>query len=67
VMGIDHVGLGADWDGGGGVAGMEDIVALPRITARLRREGFSEADIAKIAGGNLLRVLRRVQAVAARP
>jgi membrane dipeptidase len=67
VMGVDHVGLGADWDGGGGVAGMEDIVALPRITARLRREGFSDADIAKIAGGNLLRVLRRVQAVAARP
>jgi membrane dipeptidase len=67
VMGVDHVGLGADWDGGGGVAGMEDIVALPRITSRLRREGFSEADIAKIAGGNLLRVLRRVQALAARP
>ena len=61
VMGVDHVGLGADWDGGGGVIGMEDITALPRITARLRREGFSEADIAKIMGGNLLRVLRQVQ------
>ena len=67
VMGVDHVGLGADWDGGGGVIGMEDIAALPRITARLRREGFSEADIAKIMGGNLLRVLRRVEAAAARP
>ncbi len=67
VMGADHVGLGADWDGGGGVIGMEDIAALPRITARLRREGMSEADIAKIMGGNLLRVLRRVQAGAARP
>ena len=42
VMGVDHVGLGADWDGGGGVIGMEDISLLPRITARLRREGFSE-------------------------
>ena len=61
VMGVDHVGLGADWDGGGGVIGMEDITALPRITARLRREGFSEADIAKIMGGNLLRVLRQAQ------
>jgi membrane dipeptidase len=61
IMGIDHVGLGADWDGGGGVIGMEDIAALPRITARLRREGFSDADIAKVLGGNLLRVLRRVQ------
>ncbi|HEY0114993.1 MAG TPA: membrane dipeptidase, partial [Allosphingosinicella sp.] len=65
VMGADHVGLGADWDGGGGVQGMEDITALPRITARLRREGFAEADIAKIMGGNLLRVLRQAQAAAA--
>ena len=61
VMGVDHVGLGADWDGGGGVIGMEDVSLLPRITARLRREGYSERDIAKIMGGNLLRVVRRVQ------
>ena len=66
VMGVDHVGLGADWDGGGGVTGMEDITLLPRITARLRREGMSERDIAKIMGGNLLRVMRQVQAGAAR-
>lgn len=65
VMGIDHVGLGADWDGGGGVIGMEDVTALPRISARLRREGFSEADVAKVMGGNLLRVMRQVQAAAA--
>jgi membrane dipeptidase len=66
VMGVDHVGLGADWDGGGGVIGMEDVAALPRISARLRREGLSEADIAKIMGGNLLRVMRQVQAAAGR-
>jgi membrane dipeptidase len=66
VMGADHVGLGADWDGGGGVTGMEDVAALPRITARLRREGIAESDIARITGGNLLRVLRQAQA-AARP
>ncbi len=66
VMGVDHVGLGADWDGGGGVVGMEDVSLLPRISARLRREGLREADIAKIMGGNLLRVLREVQAGAAR-
>jgi membrane dipeptidase len=62
VMGVDHVGLGADWDGGGGVLGMEDIALIPRITDRLRREGFSDTDIAKIMGGNLLRVMRAVQA-----
>ena len=65
VMGVDHVGLGADWDGGGGVIGMDDVSLLPRISARLRREGLREADIAKIMGGNLLRVLRQVQAGAA--
>jgi membrane dipeptidase len=66
VMGVDHVGLGADWDGGGGVDGFEDISRLPRITARLRREGLSDADIAKIMGGNLFRVLRQAQAAAER-
>jgi membrane dipeptidase len=66
VMGADHVGLGADWDGGGGVIGMEDVASLPRISARLRREGISESDIAKIMGGNLLRVVRQVQAGATR-
>jgi membrane dipeptidase len=62
VMGIDHVGLGADWDGGGGVQGMEDISYLPRITARLRREGFTDTDIAKVMGGNLMRVMRAAEA-----
>jgi membrane dipeptidase len=66
VMGVDHVGLGADWDGGGGVRGMEDVSLLPRITARLRREGYSEADIAKIMGGNLMRVMRAAEAAKAR-
>ena len=66
IMGVDHVGLGADWDGGGGVIGMEDISLLPRITARLRREGLSEGDIGKILGGNLVRVMRQAQAGAAR-
>jgi membrane dipeptidase len=66
VMGVDHVGLGADWDGGGGVIGMEDVSMLPKITARLRQEGFGEADIAKIMGGNLLRVMRQVEWAAAR-
>jgi len=62
VMGVDHVGIGADWDGGGGVLGMEDVTALPRITARLRQAGYSEGDIAKIWSGNVLRLLGQAQA-----
>ncbi|HEY0043026.1 MAG TPA: dipeptidase [Allosphingosinicella sp.] len=67
VMGVDHVGIGADWDGGGGVIGMEDVAGLPQITARLRKEGFKDGDIAKIMGGNLLRVMRAVQKQAQAP
>lgn len=65
VAGPEHVGLGADWDGGGGVTGMEDIASLPRITERLLKEGYSEAQIDGILGGNVLRVMRQVEAVAA--
>ena len=65
LVGPDHVGLGADWDGGGGVAGMEDVSDLPKITARLRQAGYSEADLRKIMGGNLLRVLGQVERHAA--
>ncbi|HWH18527.1 MAG TPA: dipeptidase [Allosphingosinicella sp.] len=66
VMGVDHVGIGADWDGGGGLTDMPDITLLPRITARLRREGFSDADIEKIWSGNVLRLLRQAEAHAQR-
>jgi membrane dipeptidase len=62
LVGADHVGLGADWDGGGGVKGMEDVSLLPKITARLLKEGYSETDIAKIMGGNTLRLLRAAEA-----
>ena len=62
VAGIDHVGIGADWDGGGGVKGMEDIADLPKVTAALRAHGYSGADIQKIWSGNVLRVLRAAQA-----
>lgn len=62
VVGPDHVGVGADWDGGGGVAGMEDVLDLPRITAALARAGYSQADIQKIWSGNVLRVLTAAEA-----
>ncbi|HEY1036574.1 MAG TPA: dipeptidase [Pseudoxanthomonas sp.] len=64
VAGVDHVGVGADWDGGGGVEGMEDVSALPLVTARLLAAGYGEDDIRKIWGGNLLRVLREARSVA---
>ncbi|WP_368563419.1 dipeptidase [Pseudoxanthomonas sp. UTMC 1351] len=61
VAGPEHVGIGADWDGGGGVTGLEDVSALPKITERLRQAGYTDQDIRNIWGGNLLRVLRAVQ------
>lgn len=66
VVGPDHVGIGLDWDGGGGVAGMEDVSALPKITAALLKVGYSESDIAKIWSGNVLRVLAAAEAAAAK-
>lgn len=62
LVGIDHVGIDADWDGGGGIRGMEDVVALPRITEAQLKAGYSEEDIGKIWSGNVLRLLRAADA-----
>jgi membrane dipeptidase len=62
VVGVDHCGIGADWDGGGGLRDMEDIEANPRITAALLAAGYTAADVEKIWSGNILRVLRQVEA-----
>jgi len=61
LVGPAHVGIGTDWDGGGGVAGLEDVAQLPRITERLMQAGYSEAEIAGIWGGNLMRALDLAQ------
>lgn len=61
VAGIDHVGIGTDFDGGGGVKGCNGDDELIHITVALLEAGFSEEEIAKIWGGNFLRVLRQVQ------
>ena len=66
VAGIDHVGVGIDFDGGGGVAGLDDATDYPRITERLLREGFTREDLAKFWAGNALRVLGQAQAAAKR-
>jgi membrane dipeptidase len=57
VAGIDHVGIGTDFDGGGGVKGCYDVSELPNITIELVKRGYSESDIRKIWSGNLLRVM----------
>lgn len=66
VVGAQHCGIGADWDGGGGLTGFEDITALPKITAALLEAGYSEEDIANIWGGNVLRLMSQAEVVRAR-
>lgn len=65
VAGIDHVGLGSDFDGATMPIGMEDASKLPSITDALLKNGYSENDVRKILGGNLLRVMEQVQKAAA--
>ena len=57
LVGPDHVGVGADWDGGGGVIGMEDVSSIPKITDRLVKAGYTEAQLGNFWSGNALRVL----------
>jgi membrane dipeptidase len=64
IAGIDHVGIGSDFDGGGGVPGFNDHSEALNVTIELLRRGYSEEDISKIWGANLLRVWREVEKVA---
>ena len=65
-IGIDHVGISSDFDGGGGIVGWEDASETMNVTNALRERGYSESEIAKLWGGNLLRVLDEVQEIAAK-
>ncbi len=65
IAGVDHVGLGSDFDGAMMPKGMADVSQLPQLTAELVRRGYLEADVIKILGGNLLRVMEKVEQVAA--
>jgi membrane dipeptidase len=61
LVGVDHVGIGSDWDGISSVpAGLEDVSQMPLLTAALLERGYSEQDAKKILGGNFLRVMRQV-------
>jgi membrane dipeptidase len=64
LLGIDHVGISSDFDGGGGVIGWNDASETLNVTVELVRRGYTEAQIEKLWGGNLLRVLDEVQRVA---
>lgn len=67
VAGVDHVGIGSDHDGMGlGPEGLEDVSTFPALFAELIRRGWSDADLKKLAGENVIRVLRQAEGVAAR-
>jgi membrane dipeptidase len=66
LVGVDHVGIGgADWDGGGGLTGYRDVTDMPKVTARLLKQGYTEADLAKLWSGNVLRVVKAAEDYAA--
>jgi membrane dipeptidase len=65
LIGIDHVGISSDFDGGGGVEGWNDATETYNVTLELVRRGYDEEEIAKIWSGNLLRVLEQAERVAA--
>ena len=68
VAGIDHVGIGSDYDGIDAVPEqLEDVSTYPRITQELLNRGYSAAQIGKILGGNMMRVMKAAEAVARRP
>jgi membrane dipeptidase len=64
LIGVDYVGIGTDFDGGGGVNGCDDVSDMPNVTEELVRRGYSDEDIRKIWGGNLMRVLQEVEKIA---
>ena len=64
LVGVDHVGLCGDFDGGGGIDGFNSVADFPAVTERLLKAGYSKEDVAKIWGGNVLRVMRETQAYA---
>jgi membrane dipeptidase len=66
LIGIDHVGISSDFDGGGGVAGWSNAAETFNVTLELVRRGYSDDEIRKLWGGNLLRVWRETERVAAR-
>ena len=67
VIGIDYVGIGTDFDGGGGVEGCRTVAEMKNITIEMLQRGYSKSEITKIWGGNVMRVLRKVEETAKSP
>lgn len=67
LVGIDHVGIGSDFDGGGGLDGCADVSEFPNITAEMLKRGYTEEEIAKVWGGNFFRVFSAVEKAASKP
>jgi membrane dipeptidase len=65
-IGVDHVGIGTDFDHGAGIIGFKDASEASNVTRGLLERGYSADDIAKIWSGNFMRVLRAVEAAATR-
>jgi membrane dipeptidase len=61
LAGVDYVGIGSDFDGGGGLADCPDVASFPKITDELIRRGYTSKEIEKIWGGNFLRVFKAVE------
>ena len=64
LVGIDYVGIGSDFDGGGGLADCEDVSQMPNITREMIKRGYTEEEILKVWGGNFFRVFREVEKLA---
>jgi len=65
VIGVDYVGIGSDFDGGGGIQGCKNVAEMKNITIELLRRGYTKSEIRKIWGGNVMRVFSKVRALAA--
>ncbi len=62
LVGVDHVGLCGDFDGGGGIDGFDSVLDFPRVSERLLQAGYTKDDVAKVMGGNVLRVMKATEA-----
>ena len=60
LIGVDYIGIGTDFDGGGSLEGCDDVSEMPNVTRELLKRGYTEEEIEKIWGGNLMRVFRKI-------